>query len=92
MNVNMGKKTNIFNTTASTQARKLSGSNPSRTNILIVNNGSNIVYITGSQAQSYTEGIPIAANQSYSNDTTTAELWIQTSTGTSDVRVQEDGN
>lgn len=87
-----GNKTNTFAVTAGTKPVLLSASNDNRVSILVVNAGSVTVYITGKQSDAYTQGIPVVANQSYSNDTTTAELWVVTSSSTSDVRVQEDGN
>ena len=92
MDEKLGKKTNCFAVTAGVKPQLLCAKNESRTNILVVNAGSNTIYITHSQAKTSSDGIPVLANQSYVNNTTTAELWVLTSTGTSDTRVQEDGS
>jgi hypothetical protein len=87
----LGSKSDTYALTASTTPKKLCSANKDRANILVVNNGSVTVYITSGQSKTASDGIPVAASQSYNNDTTTAELWVLTSSSTSELRIQEDG-
>lgn len=86
----MGTKTTIRPLTANTKPQQICGNNPNRTLILVQNNGSGNVYITSRQNQPYTDGIIVAQSLSYSNDTTTDELWIQTASATQACIIEED--
>lgn len=74
-----------------TIAQELVKENPKRAGLLVVNNGTGTVYILSGQSQKYTDGIPVGTSEPYDNDTTTAALWIIASSGSQDVRVEEDG-
>jgi len=70
---------------------QLCKANPSRTRLFVANLSGNVVYILSAQNLKYTDGIPVAASTgTYENKSTTAPLWIVASTGTNDVRVEED--
>lgn len=87
-----GSKSNTFALTANTTAKKLCGKDENRTNMLIYNNGSVTAYVIANQSGAYTEGIPIIAGATYNNDTTTDALWVITSSSSTDLRVQIDGD
>ena len=88
----IGTSTRIFKLNVTTKTIQLCAKNPKRTGLLVVNNSSVVVYILSAQNQSASDGIPIAAGASYTNDTTTAELFIIAASGTQDVRVEVDSS
>jgi len=90
--VGLGKYTRTFKLDVTTKVAQLCAEDPKRKAILVYNNGSAAVYILSAQNQTASDGIPVAAGSSYTNDTTTAELWIVAASGTQNVRVQIDGD
>lgn len=83
-------KSRTFPLTVTTTPQKLVSKNPTRTGLLVYNNGSVAVYIISAQNLTSSDGIPVAAGASYDNDDTTAELWIVAASGSQNVRVEED--
>jgi len=87
-----GSYTRTFKLPVTTQAVQLVAKDSKRARLIVYNNGSATVYILSAQNMTTSDGIPVAAGTSYTNDTTTAELYIVAASGTQDVRVQVDGN
>ena len=83
-------KSRTFSLTVTTTSQKFVSKNPTRTGLLVYNNGSVTVYITSAQNLTSSDGIPVAAGAEYDNDDTTAELWIVAASGSQNVRVEED--
>jgi len=78
-----------FPLTVTTAVMELVQENPTRKGLLVVNLGSNTVYILSAQNLKYTDGIPVTNGGSYSNDNCYGAYWIVAATGSNDVRVEE---
>jgi len=78
--------------TVSTTAQQILRANKRRKAVLIYNNGSAPVELTSSEKAPYGSGIPIHAGSDYHNDhfNCQGEYWVICSSGTVDVRVEED--
>lgn len=88
----LGKHSRTFGLNVTTKVVQVVASDPHRTGLLIYNNGSATVYVLSAQNMKVSDGIPVAAGVPYTNDTTTAALYIRSASGTQNVRVQVDGD
>lgn len=82
----------IFQFTVTTMAQLLLRNNKNRKAVLIYNNGAAPVELLSSPKAPYGQGIPIAGGSCYTNDHFNCQgaYWIICSTGTVDIRVEED--
>ena len=87
-----GKYSRTYKHVATGTVSQLVTENPKRVAVLVYNNGDQTVYILSAQNLGILDGIPVAAGNSYENDTSTATLWVIAAGGRQDLRVQVDGN
>ena len=83
---------NIFPFTVTTTNQKLLDNKPKRKAVLIYNNGGAPVELLSSPKAIYGQGIPIPAGSCYVNEhfNCQGEYYVICSTGTVDIRVEED--
>lgn len=85
-----GEHTRTFRLKVTTKVMQLVSKNPKRCNVLVYNVEDETVYVLSAQNLKAADGIPVVAGATYTNDTTTARLYIVAASGTQDVRVQVD--
>lgn len=76
--------------TAKTTPQKIADIDPKRTGTYVQVTDSANAYITSEQNQPYTQGVKVTASLPFERATTKGELWILTSTSTTDCIVQLD--
>ena len=80
--------TRIYNLQVGTSAKQLCGADPNRKALVVVNDGTDTVYILSAQPQTKNDGLPIYKQGSPYEDTFSHDnLWIIAESGTQDVRV-----
>lgn len=85
-----GGNARTFRLKVTTKVQVLCANNPKRTGLLVVNNGTAVVYLLSAQNLTADDGIPIAVDGSYNNSEGTSAYWIVAASGTQDVRVEVD--
>jgi hypothetical protein len=88
----LASKTQIRSLSATTVPKKVCTLNLTRKGIYVQITDSGTAYITSAQNSAYTDGIKVTSSLPYENKTTTAELWILTSSSTAACIIQEDTN
>jgi len=82
--------TRTYSVAVSTTPVKVCSENPKRVCIYIVGSGAGPALITHAQNLAATDGYPVSNTLPLKNDTTTAELWAVTASGTLTLYVMED--